>query len=235
MMCSVQVLLLPDVMRREASAPRNVCRRLFAADGEGSESERRTRFLTAVQRDLEQRDCERWNFDFRAGTPLPGRYQWAPLATDGERSSCPRRTHKTTTQSKITGEWGFAFFPHTEWIFLFFMHSEMQHMFWQFFSFTAIKECFHDVFRASLLTTVKLKTHATRKRILCLQIIKWHFLSFFFQISYYIIVNYFNSNIENLQCLHSTFRTFDCFQAFKTRLNHNAFQYKNTHTHTKKK
>lgn len=134
MMCTVQVLLLPEVVvrREQPLTARNICRRLFAPADDAGVSEQRAQFLTAVQEDLEKRNRDRWNFDFRTETPLPGRYQWVPLCTSaaqprdstvnevprayGQRpsSASPRQTNKvsrtqpkTTTQSKITGEWAF--------------------------------------------------------------------------------------------------------------------------------
>lgn len=130
MMCTVQVLLLPEVGVPRRDPPSTLRRRLFAEkeEEEGAAAERRAQFLSALQEDFERRNREQWNFDFRTEKPLPGRYQWVPLRpsattaqsrdsvvkevarTYGQRPS-PKQTNqgsKTTTQSKITGECDFV-------------------------------------------------------------------------------------------------------------------------------
>lgn len=132
MMCTVQVLLLPEVGVPRRDPPSTLRRRLFAEEEEeeGAAAERRAQFLSALQEDFERRNRDRWNFDFRTERPLPGRYQWVPLRPSataqprdsvvkevarayGQRptskgSSGLRAPLKTTTQSKITGECDFC-------------------------------------------------------------------------------------------------------------------------------
>ncbi|XP_011268169.1 cyclin-dependent kinase inhibitor 1 isoform X2 [Camponotus floridanus] len=72
-------------MERNASEnERNVRRQLFTDENE-SEDERQNYDNLIMEDNLQQseRDKEKWNFDFKRGVPLPGRYQWIKLDEHG--------------------------------------------------------------------------------------------------------------------------------------------------------
>lgn len=140
-MCTVQVLLISDVMRRTVfdnlvaprPSARSICRRLFADDAPVARSS--SAVLRDLQAGIEKEAKERWNFDFRTGTPLPGRYQWEPVNPVKSRVSSTESTvtevpttkktdekqntpteqmnrSKNATQSKITGKFYLIFYIH---------------------------------------------------------------------------------------------------------------------------
>lgn len=102
-MCTVQVLLVPDVMRRtngpvRADPPRNICRRLFSHDDRPPLASN-SQFLNHLRKDLEKRDRERWNFDFRTEMPLPGRYNWVPVGPKAQTELSKDSVIKTEASS----------------------------------------------------------------------------------------------------------------------------------------
>lgn len=104
-MCTVQVLLMTDIggraVRPNPNPPRSICRRLFADDLSNalpSPSE----FLGRLREDIEKKDKERWNFDFRTETPLPGRYQWVPLRPGAESAPRTRKESVLVTEVRKT-------------------------------------------------------------------------------------------------------------------------------------
>lgn len=99
-MCTAQVLLFADVMRRndfgrtsDALPPRYICRKLFADDAPAPRPSRAD-FLGTLQTQMRKEASDRWNFDFQTETPLPGRYQWVPVRRPGTNSAKGPRTEE---------------------------------------------------------------------------------------------------------------------------------------------
>ncbi|KFM62944.1 hypothetical protein X975_06507, partial [Stegodyphus mimosarum] len=91
-MCTLEVLLIADVMRRTTRdfdannndngvrrGARSVCRKLFACEAPAAD---RSRLLRRMEEQIRKQDSERWNFDFTTETPLPGRYQWVKVSPE---------------------------------------------------------------------------------------------------------------------------------------------------------
>ncbi|KAM3921051.1 cyclin-dependent kinase inhibitor 1B-like [Leptodactylus fuscus] len=70
---SMTALLLPRM--GIGASGRGVCRSLFGPiDHDELKSE-----LKRQLKEIQASDCQRWNFDFEAGTPLKGTFFWEPL------------------------------------------------------------------------------------------------------------------------------------------------------------
>lgn len=69
----------------------NVRRRLFDVDSAASEECEQLNNINGDENNEQflDRKQEEWNFDFRSGRPLPGRYAWQPVATRRGRGFAP--------------------------------------------------------------------------------------------------------------------------------------------------
>lgn len=79
-----------DLLRRRES----VCRTLFGP----VDHEQLRRDLQQRLRDIMEEDSRRWNFNFQAGAPLDGRFQWEEVPAERaasfyQESDCPPPPH----------------------------------------------------------------------------------------------------------------------------------------------
>lgn len=81
--CALQPLNGPtasasQIDRRMERTKKSACRSLFGP----VDHEQLRRDLQQELREMTERDSQRWNFDFQAGTPLPGGFQWEDTPAD---------------------------------------------------------------------------------------------------------------------------------------------------------
>ncbi|XP_035226464.1 uncharacterized protein LOC118198799 [Stegodyphus dumicola] len=121
-MCTLEVLLIADVMRRTTRdfdannndngvrrGARSVCRKLFACEDPTAD---RSRLLRRMEEEIRRQDSDRWNFDFTTETPLPGRYQWvrvsqevsAPASSQTVVEECVPSDSATTSKTSQVGQ-----------------------------------------------------------------------------------------------------------------------------------
>lgn len=110
-MCTAQVLLFADVMRRndyasgrisDALPPRYICRKLFTDDA--PQPAQRSNLLGTLQAQMQKEASDRWNFDFRTETPLPGRYQWVPVRPGTNPAKVPRSESSVVRETESRTE-----------------------------------------------------------------------------------------------------------------------------------